>query len=78
MANPVSRLMLARIEVDRVFGDGFAMTNPSLVAAVVASAASDHAAACVATALERSAHLIADALAGDLPDAIIRPAELCR
>ena len=67
MPNPVSRLQLAQSEVDHVFGAGFAQANPALVAAVMASAASDHAAAHVAGAMECSAQMLADALTTDLP-----------
>jgi hypothetical protein len=76
VTNPISRL---QAEIDAAFGPGFAETNPALVAAVMSSAASDYAAHLLADALRRSAEAIADALAAvDLPDAIIRPAELCR
>jgi hypothetical protein len=44
-ADPISRLELARREIDRVFGDGHARAHPELVAVVVQSAASDWAAA---------------------------------
>ena len=72
---PVSRLQLAQSEIDRVFGPGFAQANPALVAAVMSSAASDYAATCIADALGRSAHLLADALAAD---AVIRQPRLMR
>jgi hypothetical protein len=45
MPDPVSRLAMVRSEVDRLFGDGYAQRNPELVASVMASAASDWAAA---------------------------------
>jgi hypothetical protein len=55
MPYPVSRLEMVRQEVDRPFGDGFAARIPELVAVVVQSAASDWAAARLATAIERVA-----------------------
>jgi hypothetical protein len=68
MPDPITRLRLARAEIDAAFGDGYAEAHHELVCAVMASAASDYAATCVATALERSAACIADALvAVDLP-----------
>jgi hypothetical protein len=39
-----SRLELARQEVDRVFGEGYAAAHPELVVAIVHAASSDWAA----------------------------------
>ena len=55
MPDPVSRLEMVRSEVDRLFGDGFAAAHPELVAATMASAASDWAAARLASAIEQVA-----------------------
>jgi hypothetical protein len=55
MPEPVSRLEMVRSEVDRLFGSGFAQGNPDLVASVMQSAASDWAAARLASAIEQVA-----------------------
>jgi hypothetical protein len=47
----VSRLELARAEVDRVFGEGSAAAHPELVCAVVHAASSDWAARAICAAL---------------------------
>jgi hypothetical protein len=39
MPDPVSRLQLAREEIDKLFGDGYAPAHPELVAIVVQIAA---------------------------------------
>lgn len=44
MSDPISRLQLARQEIDRTFGDGYAAAPPELVAVVMQSASSDYAA----------------------------------
>ena len=41
MSDPISRLQLARQEIDRVFGPGYAVEHPELVAVVMQSASSD-------------------------------------
>ena len=58
-ADPISRLEVCQREVDRVFGDGHAIADPQLVAAVLAAASSDWAAQLIARGLQD----IADALA---------------
>ena len=52
MSDPISRLQLARQEIDRVFGPGYAVEHPKLVAVVMQSASSDYAAQLVACAIE--------------------------
>jgi hypothetical protein len=47
-----SRLELARDEVDRVFGDGYAAAHPQMVSAVMNTAATDWAARVIGGALE--------------------------
>jgi hypothetical protein len=51
LSDPVSRLELAQREIDKAFGPNFAASHPELVAAVMASAASDWAASVIAAAL---------------------------
>jgi hypothetical protein len=58
-SDPVSRLEMVRGELDRVFGDGYAREHPDLVAVVVQSAASDWAAARLASAIEHVAFALA-------------------
>jgi hypothetical protein len=48
----ISRLELARDEVDRVFGNGHAAAHPELVVAIVHAASSDWAARVICAALE--------------------------
>ena len=55
MTDPISRLEVCRLEIDRVFGDGYATAHPDVVSAVVQSAASDRAATRLAIAIERVA-----------------------
>jgi hypothetical protein len=38
VSDPISRLQLARNEIDRVFGAGYAAQHPEVVAAVTAQA----------------------------------------
>jgi hypothetical protein len=52
MPDPISRLQLARDEIDRTFGSNYAREHPELVAVVVQSAASDHAALAIARGLQ--------------------------
>ena len=47
-----SRLELARDEVDRVFGEGYAAAHPQMVLAVMNTAATDWAARLIGGALE--------------------------
>jgi 2-hydroxychromene-2-carboxylate isomerase len=49
--DPISRLQLARDEIDRVFGDGYAAANPDVLATVVQAASSDYAAQTIARGL---------------------------
>jgi hypothetical protein len=56
--DPVSRLQLARDEINRIFGVGFAEQHPEVVVVVVQSAASDWAAARLAVAIERVAEAL--------------------
>ena len=51
MSDPISRLELARQEIDRVSGSGHARQHPEVVVAVMQTAASDWAASRVAEAL---------------------------
>ena len=51
-AKSVSRLELARDEVDRVFGEGYAAAHPQMVLAVMNTAATDWAARLLGGALE--------------------------
>jgi hypothetical protein len=53
--DPISRLQFARDEIDRVFGENFAAANPSLVSAVMSTAATDFAALTIARAIDRVA-----------------------
>jgi len=50
-SDPISRLQLARDEIDKTFGGGFARDHPEVVCAVMASAASDYAALALAAAV---------------------------
>jgi len=76
MSDPISRLQLARQEIDRVFGDGYAAAHPELAAVVVQTAASDWAAARLAVAIERVAQAL---LVGDDSSHTVVPAhELLR
>ena len=52
MQDLVSRLEMVRQEVDRLFGEGFAAAHPELVAAVMATAASDYMAVAIARGLQ--------------------------
>jgi len=60
MSDPISRLELARTEIDRVFGAGYAAAHPDIVAVAVQTAASDWAAARLAIAIERVAQALLD------------------
>ena len=51
MTDPIARLELARAEVDRVFGAGYAAAHSDVVSAVMISASLDWAAQLVAVAL---------------------------
>ena len=58
MSDPISRLQLAREEIDRVFGAGYAAAHPDVLAVTVQTAASDWAAARLAVATERVAQAL--------------------
>jgi hypothetical protein len=75
MSDPISRLELAREEIDRVFGSGHAEQHPEVVVAVMQTAASDWAASRLAVAIER----VAAALVEPVEEPPIMPArELLR
>ena len=75
MSDPISRLELARQEIDRVFGSGHAQQHPEVVVAVMQTAASDWAASRLAVAIER----VAAALVEPVEEPPIMPArELLR
>jgi hypothetical protein len=57
-SDPISRLQLARQEIDRVFGDGYAAAHPDVLVVTVQTAASDWAAARLAVAIERVAQAL--------------------
>jgi len=82
MPDPLSRLEFARDEIDRVFGTGYAAANPHVVAAVMASAASDYAAHLLAHAITDIANTLAvdDGDSGSMVDhGLVRaPASLLR
>jgi hypothetical protein len=58
MPEPLSRLHLARDEINKTFGPNFAEQHPEVVVLVVQSAASDQAAARFAIAIERVAEAL--------------------
>ena len=75
MSDPISRLELAREEIDRMFGNGHARQHPEVVVAVMQTAASDWAASRLAVAIER----VAAALVEPVEEPPIMPArELLR
>ena len=75
MSDPISRLELARQEIDRVFGSGHAQQHPEVVVAVMQTAASDWAASRLAVAIEG----VAAALVEPVEEPPIMPArELLR
>jgi hypothetical protein len=51
VSDPISRLQLARDEIDRVFGEKYAAAHPEVVTAVMTSAALDFAALTLARAI---------------------------
>jgi hypothetical protein len=57
MSDPIS-LQLARQEIDRTFGGGYAAAHPELVASVMAAASSDYAAQLLARAIEHVAEAL--------------------
>ena len=79
MSDPISRLAFARQEIDRVFGEGYAQTNPNVVAAVMESAALDFAAFAIANSLQQiAAALTEDEHADHLSDIIRKQHGLLR
>jgi hypothetical protein len=58
MPDALDRLQMARDEINKTFGAGFAENHPEVVVAVVQSAASDWAAARLAVAIERVAEAL--------------------
>jgi hypothetical protein len=81
MPDPISRLQFARDEIDRVLGPGTAKANPELLAAVMASAATDFAALTIARAITDVAEALVET-GGDnmvVPDhSIVRAGGLLR
>jgi hypothetical protein len=78
MPDPISRLELAQRELDRVFGPDYARQHPELVASVVQSAASDWAAAHLASALRDVARALLDDVPTELPVNVVRSHGLVR
>jgi hypothetical protein len=74
MPDPVSRLQLARDEINRIFGVGFAEQHPEVLVVVMQSAASDWAATRLAVAIER----VAEALLVEETQHILPAHELLR
>ena len=58
MPDPLSRLQMARDEINKTFGPNFAEQHPEVVVVVVQSAASDWAATRLAIAIERVAEAL--------------------
>ena len=58
MPDPLSRLQMARDEINKTFGPNFAEQHPEVLVVVVQSAASDWAAARLAVAIERVAEAL--------------------
>ena len=52
MSDPISRVELAKTELDRVMGVGYSAQHPEVFAVVMQSAASDYAAQLVARSLQ--------------------------
>jgi hypothetical protein len=50
--DPITRLQFARVEIDRVFGAGYAAAHSEVVTAVMLCATADHATHWIANALE--------------------------
>jgi hypothetical protein len=50
--DPISRLQTVRDEIDRTFGEGYAVGHPDVVCAVMSAASSDWAAMTIARAIE--------------------------
>jgi hypothetical protein len=58
MSDPISRVELAKSELDRTFGSDFARENPQVLVAVLNAASSDWAASRLAAAIERVAEAL--------------------
>jgi hypothetical protein len=58
MPDPLDRLNLAQQKIDELFGADYARAHPEVLVVVVQSAASDWAAARLATAIERVAEAL--------------------
>ena len=80
MPDPISRVELAQRELDRVFGENYALNHPEVLAATVQSAALDFAALTVARAIADIAHaLVVDDSDNGVDHGLIRaPASLLR
>jgi hypothetical protein len=78
--NPITRLTFIRDEVDRTFGEGYSAAHPDIVCAMLASAASDHAAFILAHALsDIAAALVVDDSDNVVDHGLVRaPASLLR
>ena len=60
VADPVSRVALAKAELDRVFGSNYAQQHPEVLAVVVQSASFDYAALAIARGLQEVAAALAE------------------
>jgi hypothetical protein len=58
MPDPISRVELAQRELDRVFGENYALNHPQVLAATVQSASLDYAAHLLAVAIGDIAHAL--------------------
>jgi hypothetical protein len=58
MPDPISRVELAKSELDRTFGPDYARENPQVLVAVLNAASSDWAASRLAVAIERVAEAL--------------------
>jgi hypothetical protein len=70
-----TQVQLARQEIDKVLGDGYATDHPDVVIAVMQTAASDWAAARLAVAIERVAEALVEP---EQETHIVQPHELVR
>ena len=75
MPDPLDRLTLAQQKIDELFGPNYAQQHPELLIVVVQSAASDWAAARLATAIEHVAIALAEP---EEPQRILPAHELLR
>jgi hypothetical protein len=58
--DPISRVDLARREIDRILGDGYASAHPDVLAAVITSATADFATIHITRALQDIAAALID------------------